>query len=179
MPLSPCTVSAAGSAWVCNLNTTACFDDGNIFPLAGGKNFILRDYQVAGIESGNNGSALEVSATTNLTCAAVATVTAPAKGQHYRAGNIAGAVAGTGVPLLVALMGALFYIYRQRRELQQQKERMLALPPQQQYPQSAQYQQPSLLDSAAVHEMYTTAAEMYTGGEAHELDSKSRGNDSS
>ncbi|KAK5729363.1 hypothetical protein LTR17_011993 [Elasticomyces elasticus] len=111
--------------------------------MVGGNDFVLREVVVGGQSS----AALRISPSTTLTLAgsetsgqstAGATQIAPAQTQtvtvtstassiavntpkHYTAGDLAGAAAGTGVPLLLGLLGTLFVIFRLRRDLRRQK----------------------------------------------------------
>ncbi|KAK4895096.1 hypothetical protein LTR27_006702 [Elasticomyces elasticus] len=111
--------------------------------LVGGNNFVLREVVVGGQSS----AALQISPSTTLTLAGLETSgqstagasqiapvhtvavtstpssTAVNTAKHYTAGDLAGAAAGTGVPLLLGLLGTLFVVFRLRRALRRQKLR--------------------------------------------------------
>ncbi|KAK3053018.1 hypothetical protein LTR09_006082 [Extremus antarcticus] len=111
----------------------------SIFACVGGTDFILRDVVVGGQSS----AALTISPTSTLnlvqdaqntgvsTPSTSSSTTGPkissgipaptAPRRAYSAASLAGAVAGTGVPLLLALLGAIFIILRQRKELRQRQ----------------------------------------------------------
>ncbi|KAK4957891.1 hypothetical protein LTR10_004314 [Elasticomyces elasticus] len=117
----------------------------NVFTVVGGNNFVLREVVVGG----QSLAALQISPSTTLTLAGLETSgqsttgasqiasiqtqtvtvtsmpssTAVNPAKHYTAGDLAGAAAGTGVPLLLGLLGTLFVVFRLRRDLRRQKLR--------------------------------------------------------
>ncbi|KAK3639750.1 hypothetical protein LTR56_012327 [Elasticomyces elasticus] len=117
----------------------------NVFTVVGGNNFVLREVVVGGQSS----AALQISPSTTLTLvgpeisgqsaagtsqiasAQTQTVTVTSTpssaavntAKHYTAGDLAGAAAGSGVPLLLGLLGTLFVIFRLRHDLRRQKLR--------------------------------------------------------
>ncbi len=137
--LVTCNGYTAPSIFACGTNNTDCLTDTNTFPIVGGTDFILRDVVVGGQSS----AALTISPTSTLnlvqdaqntgvsTPSTSSSTTGPkissgipaptAPRRAYSAASLAGAVAGTGVPLLLALLGAIFIILRQRKELRQRQ----------------------------------------------------------
>ncbi|KAK5137829.1 hypothetical protein LTR08_006597 [Meristemomyces frigidus] len=131
MALQACDPST--SSFSCQVNTTDCLDNSNIFVLSGGTNIILRDV----VTNGSSTHALAIAPTmtlsiavdavvTSVGSAATVTVTAPANSTpsgaseaHYTTADLAGAAVGAGAPLLLALSAALFVIFSQRKKFRQ------------------------------------------------------------
>lgn len=74
-----------------------------------------------GSESDSNADSSFSSNSSNATCAAAA-------GHTFTAGQVAGASAGTGIPLLLALAAAGFIILRQRKRINQQTKNYEPVP---------------------------------------------------
>ena len=126
-------------SFYCGWNTTACETGEGLFGWdteTEATGFILRGYQVAPIEDGDP-VAILVEPTTTLTpvsgsksgntSARITTVTAHASATAigttgYSVGDVAGAAAGVGVPFLLALIGAIIYIFSLKRRLRKQQE---------------------------------------------------------
>lgn len=142
MPLQPCDPFT--NMFACGLNTTSCLDNSNTFKFIGGTDIILRDDQVTGqtvaveisptmtstalgsastTSGSSNGSGRTTTVTVTSTAggsaatAKQATNKASINANQYSAADVAGAAAGAGVPLLLALVGAVFVIMSQRKKL--------------------------------------------------------------
>lgn len=130
----------ATSTWACGFNNSDCLEPSQTFTMEGANGFILRGDQVALIENGTE-VALLVEPTTTLqpvnncssasqtsqspqtiTVSVTATPTPTSKGKRFSAGIVAGAVACTGAPLLLALAAAGFFIFRLRKNLQRERD---------------------------------------------------------
>lgn len=165
-PLISCSVFE--HQFACGGNSSACSNNANVFTLHGGDAFVLRSSQVTNSSDGSS-QALSVGPDTVLTLAAgtaatssssastTAAAAAPSVSEtsadnnkdtssshgKFSAGAVAGAALGTGIPLLLALLGALFVIFRQRRQIKnlgQQEKSVASHSPQSHTPSPGQAQ---------------------------------------
>ena len=128
-PMYPC--EPFSSTWACGFNNTDCQTGDGTFTMEGGNGFILRGNQVAALEGGSSSVAILVEPTTTLTPATNDSASSPSgstsssatqsssasasttsASQAFTAGDIAGAAVGVGVPLLLALIGAIVMFCR-------------------------------------------------------------------
>jgi len=127
--------------YTCGINSTSCLDSSSTFVMTDAVDLLLRPTMVAKLE-GATSSAMTIAPTDTLTVAsasstsgstnadaATVTITATATANssdspskslgndQYSVGAVAGAAVGVGIPLLIALVGAILVILNQRKQL--------------------------------------------------------------
>jgi hypothetical protein len=100
-----------------------CSNSSSQFSLSFDSDIILRSSQVAELQA-SNAVAMNISPATIFTpyCAnsnATSHKTTISSGRGYTAAEVAGAAVGVGVPLLLALVGALVVVFSQKKELRE------------------------------------------------------------
>lgn len=124
--------------WICAINGHSCENDADLFPIdvndmnqitlrpadSDSSALLLSPNSTLGGNSSSpsdndsgSGSGSDSTATVTVTAAPESSESTTSEAQ-YTAGQMAGVGAGVGVPLLLALLGAIFIITRQRRRLQ-------------------------------------------------------------
>ncbi|KAK3723621.1 hypothetical protein LTR37_001502 [Vermiconidia calcicola] len=154
--LQPCSQTSLESTFVCGLSNSDCIDDHNVFAVSDATNIVLRGLQVAALQGGKQ-QALTISPTTSLHDSSsgsepanstfqtvTATPSAVRTDAKFTTAQMAGVGAGVGIPLLLALLAAIFIILKQRREMRplrstQSAEKLNAYPMQPNYTVAAKH----------------------------------------
>ena len=158
MALVPCDPIAA--TFICGNGSTSCDKSSETFQLTESNCIVLRDYQAAAIQQSGSSVAILLQPDTTLsvivdsasggktsTVTVTATTTASASAcssREFTAGSVAGASAGTGIPLLIMLISACIVISHLKKRIQQaEQERGPELAPKQAPPIDHQSSFPS------------------------------------